>query len=301
VVAPLGHVAILVGALFLLADIASPLASAWLCHDGDVGVEADPDAAAVPYARATEQDPDDARAWGRLGSALRLTACRTTDQEVRRRSLEQARQALERARDLTPADPVPHANLARLLGEMAYLGLLPPAPAQAEWDAALAADPDNALYLSEASRTALAVGDLPRARRLLAPGLARCPGCAPLLARQGACAFAEGDFLSAADALEAALAADWRGDVEEQARTAAALAAVRLARGEHERALLSAERAAALLPSWPVPLTLRARICQARGDTVQAARWYAEALRLDPTDEGARQALERLQGVSLQP
>ena len=136
--------------------------------------------------------------------------------------------ALGRAVALAPAAPYHHADFGRLLGEMAACGLTPSDAAIVEWDAALAGDPRNAVFLAEAARTALGVGRRDRARAWAARGLELYPQYALLYDLQGACDLADGRLDESAAALDRALHSDWHGDDEDLTRALATFAAVQL-------------------------------------------------------------------------
>jgi O-antigen ligase/tetratricopeptide (TPR) repeat protein len=290
----------LTAAVILAAAVVRPLRAAVAAGDGDRVVSADPAGALACYDRAVELDPADARAWLKLAGAAQAAARQAPPAE-RQQLYGRAVAALDRAAALTPADPYVSANRGRLLGEMAAAGLARPADASAAWDAALAADPANASFLAEAARTALAVGDYGRARRLADRGEALYPGCAYWPARRGAAAFAEGRLDEAADDLEAAARADWRGDDDGVVHAFATLAAIRLAQGKPEWAATLAEQVCAHAPAWPTPWRLRGRACEALGRRDAAREAFSCVLRLVPGDAEGRDALRRLEAVPPKP
>jgi tetratricopeptide (TPR) repeat protein len=281
--------------------VVRPFEAALACRDGDLRADADPDDALACYARAVAADPDDARAWLKLSGAAQLAARRAPTAAAKRDRFARALAALDRAAALAPADPCVPATRGRLLGEMACDGLARPGDSAAAWDAALAADPANAAFLAEAARSALAVGDHDRMRRLVERGQSLYPHYALWHAHLGAGAYAEGRLPEAAEALETALRADWHGDADGTAHAFALLSAVRLRLGQHEPAIGLADNAHALAPEWPTPWLLRARALAALGRRVEASAAYRQFLVLVPDDADARAALRRLDAPASRP
>ncbi|HVS36796.1 MAG TPA: O-antigen ligase family protein [Gemmataceae bacterium] len=258
---------------------------------GDRIVAAAPAEALTHYRCAVQLDPDDDRGWTQLSAAAQLSARQTAALEERRRLLDEAHAALDRALALGPAIPSRHANLGRLLGEMAAQGLARGDDAVVQWDAALTDDPLNPLFLAEAARTALAVGRFDRARRWLARGLELYPNYALLYHQQGACDLADGRLDDAAAALEHALHADWHGDEEDFTRAIATYAAVQLSRRQFDQARQLAAEAERRDSRWATPCLLKARALLALGRREEARDVYRRVLRLNPADAEAQAAL----------
>ncbi len=248
-----------VNLLVLYALVVLPIQAEIARGAGDRIVAAAPAEALACYERAADLDPNDDRGWTQLSAAAQLASRQASAPDERRRRLDQARAALERAVALAPAAPYHHADLGRLLGEMAALGLAPGDEAVAEWDAALAADPRNAVFLAEAVRTALGVGRRDRARRWIARGMELYPQYALFYDQKGACDLADGRLDEAAAALEHALHSDWHGDEEDFTRALAAYAAVQLERRQFESASQLAAEACRRAPDWPTARRLQAR------------------------------------------
>lgn len=217
-----------------------------------------PEQAVVRFEQAVALDPADDRGWFELSNAALLVA-RESRAEV---DYRKAQQALERAVALVPADPYHHAGLAKLMGERACLGHGGAERALREWEVALKLDPGNVLFLAEAARTALAVGQPARARDYAERGLTLAPDYAPLMARLGFCALAEGRPAEAASILRRALQANWQDESDEKAPTCASLAAACLALRQYEAAETAATDALRLRPDWPLARNLADRAHQ---------------------------------------
>ena len=275
----------------LYAFVIRPVLAGVACAAGDRIVAAEPGKALGCYEYAVSLDPDDDRAWTKSSAAAQLAARQAAEPAEQHRLLERARTALERAAALVPAAPYHHANLGRLLGEMAADGLAGGDEAVAQWDVALAADPINAAFLAEGARTALAVGARDRARQWTARGLTLYPNYGLLHSEQGACDFADGRLEEAAAALDRAVHADWRDDREGLTHALATWAAVDIARRKFEQAGQLAEWACSREPAWGTATLLKARAFQALGRRDEARAAYQRLLTLDPENAEARAAL----------
>ena len=80
----------------------------------------------------------------KLGAAAQVYGRSVSDAPTRRTSLEPARAAFERAIRLSPANSYNHANLGRILADLAQSGDAAPGAAFAAFDRALQIDPNNA-------------------------------------------------------------------------------------------------------------------------------------------------------------
>jgi O-antigen ligase/tetratricopeptide (TPR) repeat protein len=270
-----------------------PFEAAVACGDGDAHAS-EPTVALAAYACAADLDPDDARLWVKRSGAAVAAARLAAAPDEQNALYAEAIAALDRAASLEPADAYVAANRGRLLGEMAVQNLARPADAEAAWDAALAADPNNAAFLSEAARTALAVGDRPRARRLAERGRALYPDYGQWNVHLGAAAFADGRLPEAAEALDAGLRGQWYGDEEGVAHGFAIFAAVCLRLGRAEQAAQVAGESARHDARWPTPWRLRGRAEESLGRVAAARDAYRQLLQLSPDDADARAALQRL-------
>jgi O-antigen ligase/tetratricopeptide (TPR) repeat protein len=271
--------------------VIQPFAASVVCRAADLGAEGSPGEALAGYENAVSLDANDDQLWVKLGGAAQRAARQATDGAERRRLSGQARAALERAVALVPASPYNHANLGRLLGELAFQGLASEDEAFREWDAALSADPVNVRFLTEAGRTALAVRRFDRARQWAAKGLDVYPNYGPLYAQKGAYDFAEGRLDAAAVELDKSLKVDWRGEEEDKTRAYATFAAVEMGRKQFDQAWIMAHEACGRSPRWAAPCLLEARALQALGRGEEARREYQRLLTLDPENAEARAAL----------
>jgi tetratricopeptide (TPR) repeat protein len=266
------------------------------CARGDHLLADDPIAAQHQYRRAARWDADRDVYYVKLSAATQLCARHDSTTAERQRDFGQARDLLQQAIALTPADAYHHASLARLLGEVACYDATDPQPVAATWDRALQMDSNNVGFIAEATRGALALGDRARARRLARQGLSLSPDFALFHAQLGACSLAEGRIGEAAEFYEHAVNADWQGNVEDEARACAALASCHLNLRHPEYARDLARRACVLQPHWPVAAVFLAQALEALGDDEEAYRTYQRVLIIAPHDPGAAIALQRLAG-----
>ena len=286
---------VLATAAALYAFVVRPVQAEFARGAGDRVVSVAPAEALASYERAARLDPDDDRGWTRLSAAAQLASRQASGPDDQRRLLEQAQAALTRAVALAPAAPYHHADLGRLLGEMAACGLARGDEAVAEWDAALSADPLHAAFLAEAARTALAVGRRDRAGRWIARGLELYPQYGLFYYQKGACDLADGRLDEAAAALERALHSDWHGDEEDFTRALATFAAVQLGRRQFEQGRQLAAEASRRDPDWPTAHRLQARRSRRwavgtrrKNSTAVCSRWTP------PTPKRGRPCLGRV-------
>jgi O-antigen ligase/tetratricopeptide (TPR) repeat protein len=274
--------------------VVQPYLASTACYEADRLVRTDPRAALAVYERAVNRDPGNDRYWAKLSAAAQLVARSATSPEEQKHSLARAKQALDRAVVLEPADAYYHASLGRFFGELAYRRIADAAPCLREWDAALGADPRNATLLSEAARTAAALGDLDRVRTLASRGLSLYPRCGAMLAQLGACAFTSGCLSEAAVAYTEAVQADWGGDGEGQTRALASLTAVCLGLNQNDKALSCATEAIRREPEWATAHYLAGQTLERMQKNEEARKEFQRVLKLSPGHVGAAAALERL-------
>lgn len=279
----------------IVFGVVRPLLASLACCRADRLVATNVRASLDDYERAVRLDPGNDRYWTKLSAAAQLAARSPESPEGQKHDLFRAKQALDRAAALVPADPYHHANLGRFLGELACCRLADPTLSLKEWDAALAADPRSATLLSEAARTAAALGDLGRVRALASRGLALYPRCAALHAQLGACAFASGCFSEAVATFTEALKGDWAGDDEGPTRALASLSAAHLGLKQFDLARRFADEAAGRAPDWTPPHYLAAQALEGLQKKEAARAEYLRVLRLSPGHAGALAALRRLE------
>jgi tetratricopeptide (TPR) repeat protein len=273
-----------------------PYRASSACYEGDGLVRNEPRAALAAYERAVRLDPGNDRYWTKLSAAAQLAARSATSPDEQKHDLARAKQALERAAALVPADPYHHANLGRFFGELAYRRLADPAPSLREWDAALAADPRNATLLSEAARTAAALGDMSRVRSLVSRGLSLYPRCGALQAQLGACALASGCLAEAAAIYTEAAQSDWGDDGEGLTRTLASLSTVYLGLKQYDKSLSWAAEVIRREPEWAAAHYLAGQALEKMWKIEEAREEFRRVLKLSPGHAGATAALGRLKG-----
>jgi O-antigen ligase/Tfp pilus assembly protein PilF len=144
--------------------VVRPLAASNAAHEGIQLTTDLPAAAVVRLRRAVALEPFSELYWVKLGSAAHAAARKPREPGDRRRLLEEARAAYERAARLVPANSYNHANLGRALADLSREGIGAPGDAFARFDRALAMDPNNAYFYADAANASLLVGDLDRAR-----------------------------------------------------------------------------------------------------------------------------------------
>lgn len=155
--------------------------------------------------------------------------------------------------------PAPRADLVHLnLGRLA-MARGDAAAAEAEWRAALAADPSGADARRELGTLAARAGRFGEARALLEEAVARDPGSPEAWANLGAVASATGDAAAARVALDRALALDPLFPPALANRTL-----VELAAGDLTAAAEWHARLIAAAPDHPAVSTLAARLAAAR-------------------------------------
>src|SRR5262249_6509363 len=232
--------------------------------------------------------------WLKLGEAAEVAADGTADAARREGLLRRARQALERAVALVPADAYGHHNVGRLLGRLARQGLASPAEAFTALDTALRRDPANAVFIADAADTALSLGDLARMRAYAERGHALYPAYAPFLGHLGYLALREKRYADAIVHLRAALA--WGADRPSgwKAAVGTCLAQSLLVLDHYAEALEAATEA---LRHTEVAAARygRGKALELLGRSAEAAGEYRRALKEQPDYGPARAALARLE------
>jgi O-antigen ligase len=200
-----------VAAVLAVVAVALPYRAGVMCRSGEDQFTTDPDLAISTLRRAVALDSGRDDYWTRLGGALHAQALRLAEGAERRRHLDEARRALEQARQLQPLSGYHHENLARLLGTLAAEGLTDPNEVFAAFDAALERDPCNVLFCLDAAQAALALRDTARCRRYAERARTLDMYFAPPLAQLGYAALMERQPQEGCVALEAACGLNWCG------------------------------------------------------------------------------------------
>jgi O-antigen ligase len=198
--------------VLLLVAVVRPMQADRACQAGENLLEADALASVGQFEKAVAIEPGRDIYWVKLGTAAQIAMHATSDPVERNRFLLRSRQAFEKALVLVPANVYHHVNLGRILAEFALQGSASRGDVFREFDVALAVDPNNACFHTDAGNAALALGDLERARHYVAEGLEIDSHYGPLRALQGYLALLEGRTREASELLQDALAVDWHGD-----------------------------------------------------------------------------------------
>jgi O-antigen ligase/tetratricopeptide (TPR) repeat protein len=272
-----------------------PLAASLACAQGDRLLAENPQAARTHYERAVAWDSDRDVYHVKLNAAEQLCAREAASFTEQQNHFKQAREQMDQALALVPADPYHWANLARLLGEPDYRDPDNRRLAAAAWDRALEMDPKNIVFIAEAARHALGVGDRARARRLANHGVELYPDYAHFYAELGACSLADGRLTEAAQFLEISIHTDWHGNADDEARAYATLATCHLAMGHFEYARDLAKHSSALQPRWPTAALLLAEAQEGLGEYDNAYRTYQRVLTIAPQHPAAIAGMERLE------
>ncbi len=276
-----------------------PFEASWACACGDRLLDDDPTAARSHFERAVAWDPSGDLYRVKLSAALQLCARQASSSAEQLRDRKLAREQLEQAVALVPMDAYHHANLAKLLDDTAYADPVKREPGRDEWDRALQMDQNNIVFIAEAARGALALGEWDRARHLAGKGQELYPDHPLFGAQLAAGALAQGRLTEAAQRYQAVIHADWHGDVEDEARAYAALATCHLGLGHAEYGRDLARHAFALQPQWPTAALLLAQALERLGDSAAAYRTYQQVLAIAPRDPTALAALQRLENQPL--
>jgi len=166
--------------------------------------------------RATQLAPWDARYASELGRSLLARAFAETD-AARRDRLTQARAALQYAVWLAPFDGELHALLGRSIAAQVAQSAVgpgggPAAPARAQFDRAIALEPENANVLELMTQGYLEMGLTRDARAAALQCVRLFPDFALPMADLGVAALIEGRPQAAADTLTLAMARNWHGE-----------------------------------------------------------------------------------------
>jgi O-antigen ligase/tetratricopeptide (TPR) repeat protein len=291
-----GAVSGIAGLVLLVGLVLRPLAAAWAAQQGVRLTPSHPEAAVVHLERAVTLDPVTELYWVKLGAAAHAQARGATTAEARLRALDRSRAAYARALQLVPANAYNHANVGRVLADLAREGRATPAEAFARFDRALSLDRSNAYFYVDAATAAVMLGDLERARDYAGRGVALYPRFGILRAQLAYVALAERRPADAVAPLHEALAGDWHGADEAYALAASNLAAAHLQLRRpveaHAAARLALERA----PTLADARFNLARALEGMGQPAAAVAEYRRLLAERPDYGLAREALRALGG-----
>jgi Flp pilus assembly protein TadD len=223
----------------------------------------------------------------KLGSAAHAAARAARDAADRRRGLEQARAAYERAIRLVPANSYDYANLGRVLADLAADGLAAPGEAFVRFDRALELDPNNAYFYVDAASATLLVGDVARARDYAARNAALYPRFAVPRAQLGNIALVSGQPAEAATLLQSAIDGEWHGTAG-RAGAAANLAAAWLQLGRPADAETAARLAVSLAPASAEARFNLAKSLELLGRRAEAVDEYRRLPDFAPARESLR-------------
>jgi O-antigen ligase/tetratricopeptide (TPR) repeat protein len=253
-----------------------------------------PAAAVDAFERAVALDSSNAFYWVKLGAAAHAHGRAARDVEQRRRYLGRAREAFERSIRLVPVTAYNHANLGRLLADLTRDGHARPEDVWPRFDAALARDPNNAYFYTDAATAALVLDDRARAARYAKQAAALYPRFALAHSILGHLELADGRPAEAARVLEGALALDWHGAAGAQAVAGSNLAAAYLRLGKPAEAERAARQALTHTPGYADARFNLAKALELLGRRREALEEYRRILAEQPDYEPAREALRGL-------
>ena len=283
-----------IGAILLAGLVVRPFAAARAAYRGVLLTPDAPAAAVRSLEQAVALEPFTELYWVKLGAAAHALARASDQAEARRQALERARTAYERAARLVPANSYDHANLGRVLADLARDGATRPATALAAFDRALAMDPNNAYFYVDAANAALAMDDVDHAQAYAARGAALYPRFAIPRAQLGHLAMLRGRPAEGAALLQAALDGEWYGAERGRAGAASNLAAAWLQLGKPAEATAAARLALSLAPSTVEARFNLGKALEAQGRRAEAIDEYRRLLQQRPDYEPARSSLRAL-------
>jgi O-antigen ligase/tetratricopeptide (TPR) repeat protein len=224
-------------AVIALVAVVRPWQADHRCWQSDRFLGQDPGMALQCLEEAVALDSTKELFWTRLGCAAQAGGLATPDAAEQEQLLGRAREAFERSVALVPANSYNHANLGRLLGELARRGRAEPAQAFAELETALTLDATNVYFYADAAKVALGLGEWARARGYALRGVELYPRFAPIRALLGCVALLEQQNQEAAGLLDEALRSDWHGDDSSYTIATANLAAALVRLRRYDEAL----------------------------------------------------------------
>jgi O-antigen ligase/tetratricopeptide (TPR) repeat protein len=277
-----------------VVGIGCPLQANVLCCTGERMLYDRPREAVQALACAVLLDPTKELHWTKLAAVAEAAAPRVPLPEERRELFSIARTSLEHAWRLSPGNAYHHANLGKVLGKMARVGLARPDEAYAAFDQALALDGQNVTFYADAAFAALGLEDVAKARDYATRGTRLCPDYAPTRAYLGYLALREGRFAEATTLLCQANAGAWHDRASERALALANLGTAYLRLRLFEHSASASRQALALAPCLAEAGCNLGLALEMLGRPEQAAEAYRQTLAYSPGHAKARAGLDRL-------
>lgn len=153
--------------------------------------------------------------WNRFGGFVEERARHETDRTRREQDYRLAQSAFARAVECEPGNGYHRAGLGRANAELAKLGKVDPQDAFAAFDAAIHCDPSVAHFYVDASQAALQLGDAARAAEYVRAGLERYDSYAVMRKQAAMLHLLRNRPLEALPEFDRAVAADWKGQLDE--------------------------------------------------------------------------------------
>ncbi|HVG77389.1 MAG TPA: O-antigen ligase family protein [Patescibacteria group bacterium] len=284
----------ILGAVALVLLVFRPVAAARAAQQGILLTPSEPARAVQRLERAVALDPVNELYWVKLGAAAQAYARTVREAPTRRSALQQAHAAFMRAAQLSPANSYNHANVGRVLADLAQVGDGSPGAAFAAFDRALQIDPNNAYFYADAANAAMVLGDFERAREYAERGSKLYPRFALTRALLGHIALARRQPAEAVEPLQQAVSGDWHGAERLRVAAASNLAAAYLELGRPVEAEAAARVAIERAPNFADARFNRGRALERLGRRAEAVEEYRRALTDQPDHLPARQALRAL-------
>ncbi len=278
----------------LILRVLQPYRAAQACCAGEREVGSNDRRALQHYHRATQLAPREPIYWTRLGAGACLLAENTGDLEARKALLSESVQAMEQALALEPRDPQGNAHLAHVLGRQAQLVPSVADRASEQIEAAIEADPRNALFLIQAGRLGLTLGRPALTRKYAGLAHLLYPDAAQPTALLAMLAWLEGEHPLALRLAEEAEHSRWNGDGDAELDFTEWVAYMDLQSGKMWEAFVHAYHASTVRPQRVAPQVILGRLAELRRDWHWARHHYQRVLQLAPQHPVASEGLTRV-------